>query len=119
MKKIIWTIVVVLLVAAALSACSSDEFPYGTYSRQDATVEYRNDGTFTYKFGDEVVTEGTYSIEGDEILWINDSVCDAENAGSARYKWQHEDGVLSFELIGEDLCEGRREVMTVNWFGPK
>jgi len=119
MKKIFWTITCVLLVAVSLSACSSKEFPTGTYSRQAGTVEYRDDGTFTYMFGDEVITEGTYSIEGDEILWINDTVCDAENAGSARYKWQHEDGVLSFELVGEDFCEGRREVMSINWFGPK
>ena len=119
MKKILWTIMVVLFLAAALSACSSKEFPYGTYTRQDATEEYRDDGTFTYMFGDEIVTEGTFSIEGDEITWIQDTLCDEEYAGTATYRWQYEDGVLSFELIGEDLCEGRLDAHSVNWFGPK
>jgi hypothetical protein len=119
MKKILWTITLVLFVAASLSACTSEEFPTGTYTRQDLTIELRDDGTFTYMGGDEIITEGTYSIDGDEIQWINDTWCDAEYAGTATYKWQHEDGVLSFELIGEDLCEGRREVMSINWFGPK
>ena len=119
MKKILWTIMVVLFVAVAISACSSDEFPYGTYTRQNQMVEYRDDGTFTYMFSGEVVTEGTFTIDGDEILWMKDTWCDAENAGSATYKWHHEDGALSFELVGEDFCEGRRGVMSYYWFGPK
>jgi hypothetical protein len=118
MKKILWTITCVLFLAAALSACTSKEFPTGTFTRQDVAVEYRDDGTFTLMGGDEIATEGTYSIDGDEIS-IRDTYCDSENAGSATYKWQHEDGVLSFELIGEDLCEGRRDLQTLNWFGPK
>lgn len=118
MKKILWTIMVVLFLAAAISACSSKEFPTGTFTRGDFVHEFRDDGTFTYKSGDEVQTEGTYTIQGDEIEFT-DSYCDEENAGPATYKWQYEDGVLSFELVGEDLCEGRFAVLSVNWFGPK
>ena len=119
MKKTLWTLFCILFVAAALSACSSKEFPTGSYTHQSYTAVFGDDGSFTLLFGDEVVTEGTYSIEGDEITWGHDTWCDAENAGTATYRWQYEDGVLSYELIGEDLCEGRRDLQTVNWFGPK
>jgi hypothetical protein len=119
MKKIIWTITFVLLIAAALSACSSDEFPYGRYRSGSAVTEYREDGKLTMWNNDEVVTEGTFSVDGDEVTWIQDSWCEEENVGSATYRWQHEDGVLSFELIGEEPCLGRRQACSENWFGPQ
>ncbi len=118
MKKTLWTIFCILFVAAALCACSSNEFPTGTYTHLDGTVEYRDGGTFILMGGDEIATEGSYSIEGDEIT-LRDTFCDENNAGTATYRWQHEDGVLSFELIGEDLCDERREMLSLNWFGPK
>jgi hypothetical protein len=118
MKKILWTITCILFVAATLCACSNDGFPTGTYRNDSAVTEYRDDGTITMWDNDEIVTEGTYSVEGDEITWIQDSWCDEENAGSATYKWSADDDGLSFELIGEDLCEGRRNAMALKWFGP-
>ena len=119
MKKILWTITCVLFFAAALSACSNEGFPTGTYSHNQYVSEYRDDGTFTMWENDEIVTEGTYSVEGDELTWIQDSFCDAENAGSATYKWSADENGVSFELIGEDLCDGRRDSCSVTWFGPK
>mgnify|MGYP001107488476 CR=1 FL=1 len=119
MRKAICRIVVILFVAATLCACSSDEFPTGIYTRPDDVVEYRDDGKFSLTIGVKVATEGTYSIQDDEIHYTTDSWCDEVNAGPATYKWKHEDGRLSFEVIGEDLCEGRRMMHSVNWFGPK
>jgi len=46
-------------------------------------------------------------------------VCNENNGGSATYKWQYEDGVLTFELIGEDLCDGRRNTTSQSYFGPQ
>jgi hypothetical protein len=120
MKKAVWTIVVILFVAATLCACSSNKFPTGTFTHGDTSIEIRDDGTYTLMDGDEVLTEGTYSIQGDQIQYITDSYCDAENAGPATYKWQYDEDkdILSYELIA-DNCEGRRMTHTVNWFGPK
>ena len=120
MKKILWTFVCILLVAAMLSACGSKAFPTGTYTHGDFTHEFRDNGTFTYMSGSEVRTEGTYIIQDDEITFT-DNYCNEENAGSATYKWQYEDASdnLSFDLIGEDLCKDRRDVLSVDWWGPK
>jgi hypothetical protein len=118
MKKIFWTITCILFVAATLCACSSEEFPTGTYINGQFVTEYRDDGTFTMWDNDKISTEGTYTVKGDEVTW-KDSFCDAENAGSATYKWFADDQGLRFELIGEDLCQGRRDSLSVKWFGPK
>jgi formylglycine-generating enzyme required for sulfatase activity len=117
MKKAILPMVVSLFVAAALSACSINEFPTGKYTYLTASVEYRDDGTFTLMSYDEVVSEGTYSIQDDEIQFT-DSLCAEQNANPGTYKWQYEDGKLSCELI-EDPCEGRIEALSHFWFGPK
>jgi hypothetical protein len=118
MRKAIWTIVVILFFAATLCACSNDGFPTGRYKHNPFITEYRDDGTFTMWNNDEISTEGTYSVKGDEVTWIQDTFCDAENAGSATYKWLADDEGLKFELIGEDLCQGRRDSLSVKWFGP-
>jgi len=118
MKKNIWMIACIMILALTLSACSNKAFPTGTYTHQNVVVEYRDDGTFTNWFGDDVMTIGTYSVENNEITF-QDTYCDEQYSGSATYAWTHEDGRLSFEVIGEDLCEGRRDSMSLNWFGPK
>jgi hypothetical protein len=118
MKKIFWTITCVLFVAAALSACTSGEFPTGTYTHNQFVTEYRDDGTFTMWENDEIVTEGTYSVKDDEIT-VKDSFCNDAYAGPATYKWSADDQGLGFEVIGEDRCEGRRDSLSVKWFGPK
>lgn len=118
MKKILWPITLVLFVAVTLSACSNDAFPTGTYTHNQFVTEYREDGTFTMWNNDEISTEGTYSVNGDEITW-RDSFCDAENVGPATYKWSADDQGLKFELVGEDNCKGRRDSLSVKWFGPK
>ena len=120
MKKILWMIMVFLFVAVSLIACSSDEFPYGTYRNGSAVSEYREDGTFTMWNNDEVVTEGTFSVDGDEVTWIQDSWCDAENTGgSSTYKWTLNERGLRFELIGEEPCLGRRIAVSEFWIGPE
>jgi hypothetical protein len=117
MKRAIWTIVVILFAAATLSACSNNKFPTGMYTYYSASVEYRDDGTFTLMSGDQVVTEGTYSIQDDEVQFV-DSYCEERDANPGTYKWQYVDGKLSFELI-EDPCAGRVEAVSQDWVGPK
>jgi hypothetical protein len=116
MKKILWTIICILLIAAALSACSNKEFPTGTYTNAGSVVEYREDGTYTYWVDGEVVAEGTYTVQGDEVQFTDDYCAEYANPGT--YKWQHKDNKLSCEVI-DDLCAGRRSALEDPMFGPK
>lgn len=117
MKKILWTVTCILLFAVTLSGCSNKEFPTGTFTHTDSAIEYRDDGTYTYLNDGVVDAEGTYTVQDDEIQFTDD-YCAEEYANPGKYKWQYEDGKLSFELI-EDLCAGRRIAVLVTWFGPK
>ena len=120
MKKYMYTIACIMILAATLSSCSNKAFPTGTYTTTgQGSVEYRDDGTMTLWYGDDVVTTGTYSVEKNEIHFLHDTYCDEHYGGDATYKWQYEDGVLTFELIGEDLCDGRRNTTSQSYFGPK
>ena len=117
MKKILRTIFCILFVVATLCACSSDKFPTGKFTYSTASVECRDDGTYTLMSYDEVVTEGTYSVQGDEIQFT-DYLCAEQDANPGTYKWQYEDDKLDCELI-EDPCEGRITALSHPWFGPE
>jgi len=120
MKKILWIITCVLFVATILCACSSDEFPTGTYTFGSHLIEFKEDGTFTYMIGNDLVTEASYSIQGDELIWLSDDgSCEDIGANPATYRWEHEDGKLNFVLVGEDQCTTRYERLSLSWIGPE
>lgn len=119
MDKTLRIIIIILFASAILCACSGNEFPAGTYTHQSLTLELMEDGSFKYLEGDEIIGEGTYAIQDDEITWLTCSYCEAQNSGPATYRWQLEDGVLSFELVGDDFCGDRRDTIVYDWYGPK
>ena len=82
-----WKTVRVAVIALAtfglFAACSDDgntnEFPVGVYHQPGSTdasgtMEFKWDGTFVLGNGDEIVTEGTYSIDGDQLTWLYSAV---------------------------------------------
>jgi hypothetical protein len=60
-----------------------------------------------------VVTQGTYSIDGDQLTWENDSFCKtvSEAAESATYTWTADGDLLTMIVEGEDLCTVRVRVI--------
>lgn len=100
------------------TACGDDgdtsEFPVGVYHEPgfpdaDATMEFTSDGTFVLAVGDEIVTEGTYSIDGDRLTWETDSWCKdvSDAAESATYTWTVDGDLLTMTVEGQDLCIDR------------
>lgn len=89
-----------------------DDFPVGTYQQTGAggTLVLREDGTFELdEMGGGLVTEGTYSVDGDQVTWESDSWCAArgEDAESATYEWELDGDQLNLTVVGEDRCDGR------------
>lgn len=120
-----YTAVRVAMTAMAISgllvACGDDdtsEFPVGVYHQPgstdaDGTMEFASDGTFELIGPDGlVITEGTYSVDGDQFTWETDSYCKnvGDDAESATYTWSQEGDVLTMTVDGEDLCSDRVEV---------
>lgn len=114
--------VVAIAIMGPLAACSDDgdtgEFPVGVYHMPGATdaegtMEFTSDDTFELRFTGEIVTEGTYSIDGDQLTWETDSFCKeiGDDAESATYTWALDGELLTMTVEGEDLCPDRAELM--------
>jgi hypothetical protein len=117
-SKTVRVAVIALATFGLFAACSDDgstnEFPVGVYHQQGSTdasgtMEFKSDGTFVLAEGDEIVTEGTYSIDGDQLTWDTDSWCKdiSADAESATYTWTQDGELLTMTVEGEDLCTDR------------
>jgi len=107
-----------LLFLFSLTACSSRTFPMGMYIAKEsgAQMEFMEDGSFIYADEGVVWASGTYSIDGNELIWETDSSCDESGIERSTYTWSYENGLLVLEEKGEDLCEGRvRSVNQLEW----
>jgi len=117
MRKPIAFVAVVVATAGLLVACSGDEgFPAGTYvSTADVndlgpvTATYRDDGTMTVEQG-ELVSEGTYTVDGDQVT-LSDTYCaESEGQETATYTWEWDGSVLTMTTT-DDACESRESTV--------
>ena len=126
MKRHLTCAIVVVAALGMLGACSDDEdeteFPTGKFVPVTATsteggyIEYKSDGTYEgFDESGEMVTEGTYTIDGDEITY-DDSYCEtvAPDSNPATYTFEWDGEVLSFGDNPDDVCIGRVETLAVD-----
>lgn len=122
-SKFITILFCLLSALFLLSACASPpartgSFPTGTHVYKfdhEVQMTFNKDGTFELVDGEETITSGTYYIEDDVLIFGLDTYCLERGVGSFSYYWSLEDGVLTFEPIGEDDCLGRKNTMHVPW----
>ena len=102
---------VAFVLAALLAGCSGADngFPTGTFSANNGewVQTFDEDGSSTFLENGTIIASSTFSIRANELTWETDSYCDARGAGKAAYTWAFEDGVLLFQLKGEDNCSDR------------
>ena len=116
-------VVMAMAISGLFAACSDNgdtsEFPVGVYhqpgsTEAEGTMEFKSDGTFVLLAGDEVaVTDGTYSVDGDQFTWETDSYCRrvSDAAESATYTWTEDGDLLTMTVEGEDPCTDRAELV--------
>ncbi len=106
-KHIAYIICTLLLIL--LPACAGSNFPIGTYTSESGVFqnEFKEDGSFTFSMEGQVMSSGTYSIQGNELTWETDSYCDEMGGSGAIYTWTFENDTLLFEVKGEDKCADR------------
>jgi hypothetical protein len=110
--------------ALALTGCGSDassemgspSFPTGSYdvlATPTQVITFREDGTYTVNYPDRVLSQGTYTIDGDTYIAESDTHCASEGVTEpARYTWSWDGQMLTMALQGEDACGGRAEGQT-------
>lgn len=104
--------VCVLFLLILLCACAGPSFPHGTFVSPSGfhRVTFNNDGSFTFFDAQTAASQGTYSIQGNELTWETDSHCDAQAAGKAAYTWTYENDNLVLNVKGDDSCSDRLSV---------
>ena len=100
-----------------LAACAGQSFPRGTFAPQFGPyqVTFKDDGTFVFSEGGVVASEGTYSIDGNELTWETDSHCAAGGAEKATYTWTFDNNELVLKAKGTDGCVDSAPLYSVPW----
>ncbi|MGE5211757.1 MAG: hypothetical protein ACM3MM_10865 [Acidobacteriota bacterium] len=128
MKRHLTCAIVVVAALGMLGACSDDDnetqFPTGKMipasatSSEEGYIEYKSDETYVgIDGGGDVFTEGTYTIDGDEITFETDSFCEAIAPDSTpeTYTFEWDDEVLTFVDNPDDTCADRAETLVGDW----
>jgi len=110
----ILTALLILPVIAALvgAVLAKGSFPPGTYTSGEFTVAFRSDGTFRVSEKGDVVVEGSYTVEADQIALTDKQgryACVGEGPG--KYTWKQNGQTLAFTKV-DDSCPGREKVLT-------
>ena len=126
MKRHLTFAFVVVAALGMLGACSDDkdetQFPTGKMVPVSATsteqgyFDYKSDGTYVGVDGSgETFTEGTYTTDGDEITFVNDSYCEANAPGSnpVTYTFEWDGEVFTFGDNPDDTCAARVDTFAV------
>lgn len=110
-------LLILVFSLAGFTGCGStqDLLPgkYGTvHQGQTWVIDLQSDGSWTGIFGGELLTSGTYRLEGDKITWLSDSHCEGTgHPGAAAYRWRFQNGSLTFHSIGRDPCLSRNIIL--------
>jgi hypothetical protein len=125
MKRHLTFALVVVAALGMLGACGDDqdetEFPTGKFvpvaatSTEGGYIEYKSDGTYVgIDESGDTFTEGTYTVDGDEITFANDTYCEtvAPDSNPVTYTFEWDGEVLSFgDNPPDDVCIARVEVL--------
>jgi len=99
---------------------SSLDFPKATYSYfvqdQEVFVDFDGVGKYTVATEGIVIVSGTYSINGEEITFIDEEtkIPGLPTLIPGCYQWKIEDDILSLIVI-DDPVDGRSKAMVNPW----
>jgi hypothetical protein len=118
-KKHSAALLILVFSSLFLSACASGSsgFPTGKFyvsgSERTEGFEFNQNGSFNFFSGDEIVMEGTYSVDGEVYSETSNtgSVDDPNCNVPSKYTWSYDGSTLRFSLI-EDSCGPRRSTYT-------
>jgi hypothetical protein len=107
----------IFLALLLLSACTpaAPKFLYGTYNNKPYGYKFtfNADGTSLFEDGAGSQANGTFTVQGNELIYTSTEYCDLMNAGKATYTWTYENNSLVLMPKGEDPCIPRRSWLTL------
>lgn len=113
-KKIALCLISLMTILLLLSGCAKQEFPASKsivteYRDQKLTIYFNADGTFQFVWPDRggLVTDGTYSLKGNKLIFESDSNCESKGYPGHTYEWKIDGDQIAFEAVGDDPCYDR------------
>lgn len=123
-RKRYYPLLLVFPAILLLAGCTpNEEFMPGKYGTihegQTWTLDLKPDGSWTGTFSGELLTSGTYAVDGNQLTWLTDSHCmETGNPGTATYRLDLRHDTLRFSLVGRDPCQSRRVILEDEVYHP-
>jgi hypothetical protein len=116
MKYFLTLLILVSILFGASSCGPTQDLSAGQYRTihqgQAWVIDLQSDGSWTGTYGGELLTSGTYELEGGQITWLTDSHCEESgHPGEATYRWRFRNDSLTFTSIGRDPCSSREVIL--------
>jgi hypothetical protein len=93
-----------------LTGCGQ-KFPRGKFQAEEpgdiVTLDFTNSSEYRVYVNGGLVDIGTFSIQGNEIIWETSTYCKARGSEKATYTWTLDNDTLRFQVKGEDNCGPR------------
>jgi hypothetical protein len=122
-KNFVFGVIFGFLLLTSLYACSGQKFPYGVYRDSSFDLTLNPDGKYTSYYPDtnDLVDQGTFSISGNQIVWVASSRCSLYFPGykPATSTWTYTNHILVFKFQGADSCPDRQSVLNSWSWSPK
>ena len=99
-----------LLVAPIAQEPGQNSFPTGSFDAGSLTLTFNANGTHTLADRGNIVVNGTYVVQGDQITLTDksgDFACDEVG----KYQWTYDGKALRFKALLDD-CGGRADGLT-------
>ncbi len=107
-----------VLVASLFTSLSSaraygdDKFPTGKFMAGPFTVSFEADGKMSVSREGEIVVEGVFVLDKDQITFTDKrGPMACIDAGPGKFQWKFDGKALTFKVV-EDPCGGRANALT-------
>jgi hypothetical protein len=107
-------VAVCVATAASSRPAAAADFPVGAYTIGEFTITFADAGQYRVSKGEEVVVEGEYKVNGDQLLLTDKGgsmACSAAGQQTGTYRWKYEGDALTLTKV-EDACPGRSAAIT-------
>ena len=96
------------------AATQGQKFPGGVFKTSDGTttvaLDFDSSGALNVYVNDASFSNGTWQVKADTLTFGKIQGPEGYNCTTeAKYTWALDDRTITFKLVGEDICQSRRD----------
>lgn len=94
-------------------------FPIGTFTMQlgdnQWTMRLNENGNCILVEDGVIVSTGVYNVTGDQLAWLQNAYCAAQDAERGTYTWSFDGKVLAFKQIQDGCADRKAWLDNIGW----